>query len=143
MKVYLSSDHAGFDLKEELKKFILENGCQVFDLGCDSSEKSCSYAVQGKMLANKILKDEKSIGVAICGTGLGMSYSVNRFKGIRGARVTSSEDAIMARKHNDANIIIFGSRQISKKEAIKLFTDFAYTEFEGGRHISRIEELDK
>ena len=142
-KILFASDHAGFELKDKLKTYIKEKGYEVKDLGPNNSDISISYAKKGLELAHAISKEKNTIGVAICGTGLGISYAVNRVKHIRGARVTSIEDANLARKHNDANIIVFGARQISFEQA-KLFIDeFLNTKFEGGRHQIRIEQLDK
>lgn len=141
--IYLSSDHAGFDLKDRIKKYLEKSGFQVVDLGPDNGKESVSYAAYGKKLAQEVLKDNNSYGIGVCGTGLGISYSVNRFKGIRGARVTSVEDARLAKQHNDANVLLFGGRQTTIDEAQKMIDEFLKTKFEGERHIKRIEELDQ
>ncbi len=142
-KVYLSSDHGGFDLKDLIKLYLTKKGFEVVDLGTTNNKESVSYAEYGKRLAQSVLNDKGSYGIGVCGTGLGISYSVNRFKGIRGARITSVEDARLAKEHNNANILLFGGRQISINQAEKMIDEFFNSKYEGGRHQSRIEELDK
>ena len=142
-KVYLSSDHGGFDLKDLIKLYLTKKGFEVVDLGTTNNKESVSYAEYGKRLAQSVLNDKGSYGIGVCGTGLGISYSVNRFKGIRGARITSVEDARLVKEHNNANILLFGGRQISINQAEKMIDEFFNSKYEGGRHQSRIEELDK
>ena len=142
-KIYLSSDHAGYDLKDSIKKYLEKNNYQVIDLGTNNNKDSVSYSEYGKKLAKSVLNDKGSYGIGVCGTGLGISYSVNRFKGIRGARVTSIEDSRLAKEHNNANILLFGGRQISSNEAEKMIDEFFKTKYEGGRHQKRIDELDE
>ncbi len=142
-KIYLSSDHAGFDLKNEIKKYLESNQYEVIDLGTKNNHDSVSYSEYGKKLAKSVLSDKGSYGIGVCGTGLGISYSVNRFKGIRGARVTSIEDAKLAKEHNNANILLFGGRQINSNLAEKIVDEFFKSKYEGGRHQKRIDELDE
>lgn len=142
-KIYLSSDHAGFKLKDSIKEYLLKNKFEIIDLGTTTEEKSVSYSEYGKKLAKAVLKDKDSIGIGVCGTGLGISYAVNRFKGIRGARITNVEDAKLAKEHNNANILLFGGRQIDIKDAKKMIDVYLKTKYEGGRHDERIKELDK
>jgi ribose 5-phosphate isomerase B len=140
MKFILANDHGGYELKNEIKKYLLSKNFIVEDLGCDGE--SVSYAEYGKKLAQQVIKEESSIGIGICGTGLGISFAVNRVKGIRGARITSIEDAQMAKIHNNANVLLFGGRQQNIEDVIKMIDEFIKNEFEAGRHIPRIEELD-
>lgn len=142
-KIYLSSDHAGYDLKEQIKSYLEKKGFKVVDLGTTNNKDSVSYADYGKKLAKNVLSDKDSYGIGVCGTGLGISYSVNRFKGIRGARITSVEDAHLAKEHNNANILLFGGRQIEISKAEKMIDEFFATKYEGGRHQKRIESLDE
>ena len=121
-KLYIGSDHTGVELKNKLLKHAIEKGYEVVDLGPSTDEISVSYAEKGLEIAHKVA-DNKSVGIAICGTGLGISYAVNRVKGIRGARVVSKDDARMAKEHNDANVLVFGARQISSDKAIELFDE--------------------
>lgn len=142
-KIYLSSDHAGYDLKDKIKKYLEDQKYEVIDLGTNNNSDSVSYSEYGKKLAKSVLNDKGSYGIGVCGTGLGISYSVNRFKGIRGARVTSVEDAKLAREHNDANVLLFGGRQLNIDQVEKMIDQFFKSKYEGGRHQKRIDELDE
>ena len=141
-KFYLSSDHGGFELKEEIKNYLNSLGFETIDLGTNNQEESVTYSYYGKILAQNVLNHKDSLGIGVCGTGLGISYAVNRFKGIRGARITSVEDAHLAKEHNNANILLFGGRQINIEQAKQMINEFLKTNYEGGRHQSRIDELD-
>lgn len=141
MKFILASDHGGYNLKKQIKEYLELKKFDVDDLGCNGE--SSSYAEYGKKLAEKVIKKKNSLGIGVCGTGLGISFAVNRVKGIRGARITSIEDAKLAKIHNNANILLFGGRQESIVEVIKMIDTFIENTFEGGRHIERINELDK
>jgi len=141
-EIHLASDHGGFQLKEEFKVFLEGKGYKVIDHGPFNGQESVSYAKYGKLLGNEVIKG-KSVGIGICGTGLGISYALNRIKGIRAARVTSVNDGLMAKKHNNANVLVFGGRIIKPKKAFKIFDAWEKEEYEGGRHQKRIEELDK
>lgn len=146
-KFYLSSDHAGFELKEKLKGYLQGQGIEVVDLGPNTDKESVSYAEYGKKLAIDVLNDKEEgkeiYGIGVCGTGLGISYAVNRYKGIRGARITSIEDAHLAKQHNNSNILLFGGRQTKFRKAKKMLNEFLNTKYENGRHQLRVEELDK
>lgn len=141
-KFAIASDHAGFERKQEIISYLKNRGFEVVDLGSNSQE-SVSYAVYGKKLANFLLENQGQIGIGICGTGLGMSYALNRFKNIRAARVTSENDAYLAKLHNNANALALSARFNSKDESISFINKFLETEYEGGRHQERIDELDK
>lgn len=142
-KIYLSSDHAGFDLKNKIKAYLEKEQYEVIDLGTNNNVDSVSYSEYGKKLAKNVLSDKGSYGIGVCGTGLGISYSVNRFKGIRGARITSVEDAKLARQHNDANVLLFGGRQMNIDQVKNMIDQFFTSKYEGGRHQKRIDELDE
>ncbi len=142
-KIYLSSDHAGYDLKDKIKKYLEDQKYEVIDLGTNNNSNSVSYSEYGKKLAKNVLNDKGSYGIGVCGTGLGISYSVNRFKGIRGARITSVEDAKLAREHNDANVLLFGGRQMNIDQVENMIDQFFKSKYEGGRHQKRIDELDE
>ncbi|QGZ97502.1 RpiB/LacA/LacB family sugar-phosphate isomerase [Mycoplasma sp. NEAQ87857] len=141
--IALASDHAGYQLKNELQEYVRSLGYDTVDLGPSTDKESISYATQGNDLANYITTRHPDFGIGVCGTGLGISYALNRHKGIRAARVVSVEDAHLAKQHNNANVLVFGGRQISFDEAKKIIDEYIKTDFEGGRHIQRIEELDK
>jgi ribose 5-phosphate isomerase B len=139
-KIYIASDHAAFKEKAELIDYLKSN-YKVIDLGTNDST-SVNYSDFGKKLAKEVISND-SIGIAICGSGIGISMAVNRFKGIRGALCRDIEDAKMSKLHNNANIICFGSRRNSVDE-IKAMTDtWLEIEFEGGRHQKRIDILDE
>lgn len=142
-KIILASDHGGFELKEKMKEYVKSRGYEVIDLGTNNETESVSYAEYGLKLGEAIAKDDNALGIGVCGTGLGISYAINRIKGARGARLTSIEDAHLAKEHNNANALVFGGRQISFDQAKDMFDEFVNTEFEGGRHTIRIEQLDK
>lgn len=141
MKFVLASDHGGYELKNEIKNYLLSKHFIVDDLGCNGE--NVSYATYGNKLAKKVLKDKDAVGIGVCGTGIGISIAVNRVKGIRGARITSVDDATLAKTHNNANVLLLGGRQQSIEEVIKMIDSFIANEFEGNRHVSRLEELDK
>ncbi|MDW2933176.1 ribose 5-phosphate isomerase B [Mesomycoplasma ovipneumoniae] len=141
-KIAISSDHAGFERKKEIIQYLESLGHQVTDLGPYNDESS-SYAIYAKKLANFLLENENQIGIGICGTGLGMSYALNRFKGIRAARVTNENDAFLAKLHNNANALALSGRFNSLEESKKIIDKFLEAEYEAGRHQSRIDELDK
>jgi ribose 5-phosphate isomerase B len=141
MKLAVASDHAGFGLKEDLKKLLESEGHAVEDFGCENEE-SCDYPDFANKLCEAILDNECERGVLVCGTGLGMSYSANRHKGIRAALCTSVEMAKMAREHNDANVLVLGSRIIKPKLAHDILRAWVDTPFEGGRHLRRIRKID-
>ena len=131
-KIYLSSDHNGFDLKDLIKSYLEKNGYDVVDLGTNNNKDLISYADQGKKLAQAVSNDKGSYGIGICGSGMGISYSVNRFKGIRGARITSIEDARLAKERTNANVLLLGGRQIAINQAEAMIKEFFDSKFEGG-----------
>ncbi|MCU4117422.1 RpiB/LacA/LacB family sugar-phosphate isomerase [Mycoplasma zalophi] len=139
--IAFASDHAGFELKDKLSKKLISEGYQIVDLGPESGSTSVSYAEYGFKLAHYLKKHPEAKGIGICGTGLGISYALNRFSFIRAARVSSLEDAKLAKLHNDANVLAFGGRQVSLENAFEMFKTWDSTDFEGGRHIQRIETL--
>ncbi|WP_033161236.1 ribose 5-phosphate isomerase B [[Mycoplasma] collis] len=141
-KVIFASDHAGFDLKKELINHLKKQNIEVVDLGPFNNNESVSYAYYGKKLAKELLKNDNYVGVGICGTGLGISYALNRFKKIRAARVTEINDAKLARLHNNANVIALSGRFVSFEKSKEILDTFLTTDYEGGRHQKRIEELD-
>ena len=141
-KIAIASDHAGFQLKEQIKLNLEENGYGVLDLGT-TSEEAVDYPDYGKALAQNILKGNVKKGIALCGTGIGISIAANRFTGIRAALCSNKEMAIQARKHNNANIIALGARSIDFQCANKCVDAFLNTEFDGERHINRVEKIEK
>jgi len=140
LKVAIGSDHAGFDYKEIVKKHLEEKGFQVIDKGTYSKE-SVDYPIFGEAVAQAVASGEADRGIVICGTGIGISISANKVKGIRAALCTNEYMARMARKHNDANILAFGARVLGIDVALGIVDVFFETEFEGGRHERRVNEI--
>ncbi|SJZ48518.1 RpiB/LacA/LacB family sugar-phosphate isomerase [Mycoplasmopsis verecunda] len=141
--VALASDHAGYKLKDELATYLRDKGFDIVDLGPSTDAVSVSYAEMGKELANYVDEAKPAFGIGVCGTGLGISYALNRHKHIRAARVTSVEDAHLAKQHNNANVLVFGGRQVTFDEAKAMVDEYMNTQFEGGRHQARINQLDE
>ena len=141
-KIAITSDHAGFHLKEKIKVDLEESGYGVLDLGTNSDD-SVDYPDYGKAIAKNILEGNVKRGIALCGTGIGISISANRFKGIRAALCKDMEMAIQARKHNNANILSLQARFISEEKSKKITKVFLNTEFEGGRHERRVNKIDR
>ncbi len=137
MKVAVGSDHAGFDYKEIVKKYLEEKGYQVIDKGTYSKE-SVDYPVFGEAVGKAVASGEADMGIVICGTGIGISISANKVPGIRAALCTNEYMARMARKHNNANILAFGARVLGIDVALGIVDQFFSTQFEGGRHERRV-----
>ena len=135
----IASDHAGFDLKTHIQS-VLGDEFEFIDLGTHSID-SVNYADYGYAIADAVAGGEAAMGIAICGTGIGISIAANRHPAIRAAVCTSVEMAKLARMHNDANILALGARIIDPDLAVECVRVFAATGFEGGRHIPRVQSL--
>ena len=139
-KIFISSDHAGFILKEQIKKKFSKK--YLFqDLGTNNSKISVNYPEFAHKLCKKVSNNPKNIGILVCGSGLGMSMAANRHKKIRAAVCYSVKNTKLSRLHNDANIITLGSRLTKRDTAFKCIDVFINTKFEGGRHIKRIKKI--
>ncbi len=136
----LCCDHAGFPLKEFVKKVLSERGWPFKDFGTYSAD-SCDYPDFAHPLAVAIENDEVYPGIAICGSGNGISMTLNKHKGIRAAICWKEELASLARAHNDANVLVMPGRFISEEEALKVLDAFFSTSFDGGRHQRRIDKI--
>lgn len=139
--VHIASDHGGHKLKEFLKIYLKELGYEPDDLGTFSNE-PVDYPLFGQKAAEAVLKDGNP-GIIVCGTGIGISISANRYKGIRAALCHNAEYAKLSRQHNNANILALGGRFIGFEAAKEIVNIFLTTEFEGGRHQNRIDLIDK
>ena len=139
-KIFLSSDHGGFELKEKVKDFLIKNNLEYEDLGCTSLE-PVDYPDYAKILSKKIKDKNNSKGIIFCGTGIGISMAANRFSHIRAALCTSVEMASKSRKHNDANVLALGGRILEDKLALKIVKEFLQTDFEAGRHSLRVDKI--
>ena len=139
--VIIGADSAGYALKEQIKEKLVADGYNVVDKGADS-DASCHYPVFGGAVAKDVQAgDEKTVGILICGTGIGMSMVANKYKGIRAACCSDTFSARMTRAHNDANILCFGARVIGYGLACDLVDLFLTTPFEGGRHKTRVDMI--
>ena len=138
----IASDHAGYEMKEKLEKALTEMGYAVDDLGADT-EQSSDYADFAHPLAQKVSSGEAKRGVLLCGTGLGMSYVANRYPHVRAAVAWSPEIAELARKHNDANVLVLPARFLSDEDGVRILKAWLDTPFEGGRHERRVEKIER
>ncbi len=138
--IIMASDHAGYMLKEELKKFFNKENIITIDVGCHSKE-GVDYPDFAKAGCAKVLEDERNVGIFICGSGIGMSMAANRNPKIRAALCNSVATASLARRHNDANVLVLAGRSTKPRKAIAMVKVFLTTEFEGGRHARRIKKL--
>ena len=139
-KLYIASDHAGFTLKEFVKK-KLSKKIKFDDQGPHSDKNSVNYPDFAHKLCKKVSKNSLNMGILICGSGMGMSMAANRHKKIRAALCYSVENTKLSRLHNNANVITLGSRLINKNIAIKCINTFLKTKFEGGRHLKRVKKI--
>ncbi len=140
MRIALAADHAGYVLKDELAAWLREAGHEVTDLGTNSPE-SVDYPEFGARLARAVASGEAERGIAVCGSGIGISIAVNRNPKCRCARVDDPLSARLAREHNDANVLALGGRLIGGDMARACVTAFLCTDFAGGRHQRRVDEL--
>ena len=139
-KLFISSDHAGYNLKEQIKKRFKKK-YSFLDLGTYSSKISVNYPDYAHKLCKKVAHNEKNMGILVCGSGIGMSMAANRHKKIRAAVCYSAKNTKLSRLHNNANIITLGSRLIKKNTAFKCIDVFVNTKFEGGRHKERVKKI--
>jgi ribose 5-phosphate isomerase B len=139
-KLFIASDHAAFEAKQELVKYLSDK-YEMVDLGTNSTD-SVHYPEYGQKIA-KAVREEKGRGIALCGSGIGISIACNRFKGIRAALCYDTEAARMSRLHNDSNILCLAGRRNSLDELKDMVNTWLSTEFEGGRHQTRVEMLDQ
>ena len=138
--IILASDHAGFLLKEDIKKFFKKENITTIDVGCYSME-PVDYPDFAKSANQKVLENDNNIGIYICGTGIGMDICANRNPKIRAALCPNPTYARLARSHNNANVLVLGGRFTRKRKAIKIIKEFVTTQFDGGRHQKRIKKL--
>ena len=141
MNIIIGSDHAGFDLKEQIKKFLSEKGYIVKDVGTFSHE-SVDYPLIAQEVAQNIAEKKFTRGILLCGSGIGMSIVANRFKNVRAALCHNLYTVELSRRHNDANILTLGGRIIGSGMALEMVDIFLHTDFEGERHQRRLEEID-
>ena len=139
-KIFISSDHAGFKLKEAIKVFLNKKNYKYSDLG-PNNDSRVDYPDFAHKVAKKVKISKNHVGILICGSGMGMNITANRHKNIRAAQCFNSRSTRLSRLHNDANIITLGSRLLKKKNVMNLVNIFLSTKFEGGRHTTRIKKI--
>lgn len=140
MKIGIANDHTAVEMKNEISEFLKSKGYEVVNYGTDSTE-STDYPIWGEKVANAVATHEVDRGVAICGTGVGIGLACNKVRGIRACTCSEPYSAEYSRRHNDANIITFGARVIGIETAKQIVDVFMKTEFEGGRHQRRVDEV--
>ena len=141
MRIGVGSDHAGFALKEHVRERLEASGHDVVDFGA-KDESRCDYPDFAIVVARAVARKEVERGILVCGTGLGIAMAANRVRAVRAAPCTSEYEAVMTRKHNDANILALGGRVVTPEIADRIVDVFLATEFEGGRHQRRVSKID-
>ena len=139
-KICISSDHAGFEIKEFIKEFIIDSNISITDLGPFINQ-SVDYPDFAKKVSRRVSKKKSEIGILVCGSGTGMAISANKSKGIRAAVGYNIKSTQLSRQHNNANILCLGSRLTKKKDIKKIVSIFLKTKFEGGRHKRRVKKI--
>ena len=142
MNILIENDHAGTSLKKEIKKVLEKKGHTVTNLGCDTEE-SVDYPDFAHPLAEKVSNNDNLKGIIICGSGIGVSMSANKHKGVRSALCWNKETAKLSRTHNNANVLSLPAKFLEKKEAIEIVEIFLNSDFEGGRHERRVDKIIK
>lgn len=142
--IYIGSDHAGFNLKQEIKKHLQASGHKTVDLGVFATEPPTDYPDIAYEVAEKVMENKGGKGILVCGTGIGMSMTANKVKGIRAANCESAQTVEMSRKHNDANILCLGGRVLNPKIAKEMADIFVATQFENEeRHVRRLGKIER
>lgn len=142
MNLVIACDHAGYKLKENVKKYLADQGHNVIDCGTNSEE-SCDYPVFAKALCKEINDGNAELGILICGTGIGMSMAANKVKGIRAAVCSDCFSTKFTRAHNNTNVMCIGARVLGEGLALELIDVFLKTPFEGGKHLRRINMFEE
>ncbi|MAJ15085.1 MAG: ribose 5-phosphate isomerase B [SAR116 cluster bacterium] len=138
--IFISCDHGGFYLKEQIIQYLLKKSFKIIDLGTKTPS-SVDYPDYSEVLVNEIKNNLNYLGILLCGTGIGMSIAANRYAHIRAALCTDEDMAKLSRQHNDANVLVLGGRTTSLNSAKKIIDAFITTEFEKGRHIQRLKKI--
>lgn len=141
MRVSIASDHAGYELRKLVVAHLEEKGYEVLEGGADTADLPYSYVAAGQKIAEDILEGRADRGIAICGTGIGISIVVNKYKGIRCGLCNNEFMARMSRQHNDANILAFGARVVGSSLALSMVDAFFAEEFAGDRHAERVGDI--
>ena len=139
-KIFISSDHAGFKLKEAIKDYLRNKKVKFEDLG-PKNDSNVDYPDYAHKVARKVKSNKNNVGILVCGSGTGMNIAANKHKNIRAAQCFNLKSTKLSRLHNDANIITLGSRLITKKNALRFISVFLNTKFDGGRHLRRVKKI--
>ena len=139
-KICIASDHAGYELKNKIKDFLIDKSISIIDLG-PFSNVSVDYPDFAKKVSKRLILGKSDAGILVCGSGTGMAITANKFKGIRAAQCYNKSSTILSRQHNNSNIICLGSRMMQHKDAFKYVKYFLNTKFESGRHQKRINKI--
>ncbi len=142
MRIAIGSDHAGFDLKSEILSFLCMEGCDIQDMGAFSPD-SVDYPDYAHLVVREMLEGRADLGILICGTGIGMSITANRYPGIRAALCTDAFMARLSREHNDANVLCLGARVVGVGLALDIVNAWINASFAGGRHQRRVEKIER
>lgn len=140
MKIAIGNDHTALEMKAAIKAHLEENGYEVLDLGTNSTD-SCDYPVYGEKVGRAVVDGEADLGIAICGTGVGISLAANKVKGVRACVCSEPYTAKLSRMHNDSNILAFGARVVGVELAKMIVDEWLNASFEGGRHQRRVDML--
>jgi ribose 5-phosphate isomerase B len=140
MKIAIGADHAGYELKEKIRRRLVQEGYTVHDKGTNSAD-SVDYPDFARAVGEEVERKDADFGVLVCGSGIGMSIAANKVPGIRAAHVTNMYEAQMAREHNNANVVTLGSRVLDEWTAIQAVEKFLHTAFSGGRHQRRVDKI--
>jgi ribose 5-phosphate isomerase B len=140
VKIAVGSDHAGFELKEQVESMLVESGHDVTDVGTDSDE-STDYPLHAEAAAKLVASGEAERAVLVCGSGVGVSIAANKVGGVRAVNAHDPDEAEMSRRHNDANVLALAGRRLSTDDARAIVERFLATEFEGGRHQRRVDQI--
>lgn len=142
MRVAIGSDHAGFVLKEQIKGFLLEFGCEIHDFGTHSAELSVDYPDYGFKVGESVASGQSDRGILICGSGIGMSIAANKIPGVYGALCNDPTTARLSRMHNNSNVLVLGGRILGEEVAREIVKVWLETPFEGGRHVARLRKIE-
>ena len=141
MKIFIGADHRGFKLKGKIIKFLEKKNYHVIDMGTNTDKTSCDYPKISKKVAQAVAQTKSSVGILACLTGIGHSMAANKIRGVRAALCYNRQAAYLSRAHNDANILIVGSKFVKEKDIFAIVTIWLKTHFEGGRHLRRVNQI--
>ena len=139
-KIFISSDHAGYKLKEAIKLHLTKKKLSFQDMG-PYNDNRVDYPDYAHKVARRVKQNKNNVGILVCGSGTGMNIAANKHKNVRAAQCFNTKSTKLSRLHNDANIITLGARLISKKNALKFVNIFLNTNFDGGRHLKRVKKI--